>query len=180
MIKAIFAMNSNRVIGRDNTIPWHCPEDLKMFWEKTQNSILIMGRLTWDSLPKKPLNGRHSVVVTRNQEEFAKNNMFRLDETTAISVAPNIELALNFSIDRLKKDSRKDIFVIGGANIFEQMLNNNLIDTVYLTVMHDNFEEDGVKLPVFENKFNWTSCEKLNNVKNENITVSVYNKRLID
>lgn len=64
MLTLIVARARNGAIGRDNTIPWHAPEDLAFFQRETLGGALIMGRNTWDSLPKKPLPRRMNVVVT--------------------------------------------------------------------------------------------------------------------
>ena len=68
MIGLIWAQAANRVIGRDNGIPWHIPEDLKHFREVTAGSTVVMGRRTWESLPPRfrPLPGRRNVVLTRS------------------------------------------------------------------------------------------------------------------
>ena len=69
MIGLIWAQSANGVIGRDGTLPWHLPEDLKLFRSLTTGATVLMGRRTWESLPPRfrPLPGRRNVVLTRQQ-----------------------------------------------------------------------------------------------------------------
>ena len=64
MISLVVARARNGAIGRENTIPWHAPEDLKFFQRETLGGVIIMGRNTWDSLPFKPLKNRVNLVVS--------------------------------------------------------------------------------------------------------------------
>ncbi|KAF1047976.1 dihydrofolate reductase [Xylophilus sp.] len=107
-VHLILARAANGVIGRDNTIPWHLPEDLRRFRRLTQGSPVVMGRRTWDSLPPKfrPLPGRHNVVVTRQagwQAEGA-TRASGLDDALA-------QLA-----------GSDDVWIIGGAQIYAEAL----------------------------------------------------------
>ncbi|MCV7228832.1 dihydrofolate reductase [Mycolicibacterium komossense] len=72
-LSLIWAQSSSGVIGRDNTIPWRLPEDMARFKDFTMGHTVIMGRLTWESLPAKfrPLPGRRNVVVTRQADYMA-------------------------------------------------------------------------------------------------------------
>lgn len=66
MISLVVARARGGAIGRDNTIPWHSPQDLRMFQRETLGSAVIMGRRTWESLPAKPLKNRLNIVVSRD------------------------------------------------------------------------------------------------------------------
>lgn len=106
MIGLIWAEAADRVIGMDGAIPWHLPEDLLRFKELTMGSTVVMGRVTWESLPDKfrPLPGRRNIVVTRQPSYDAPG------AETAGSLDAALELAGN------------DVWVIGGASIYEQAL----------------------------------------------------------
>ena len=69
-INLIFARAANGVIGKDNAMPWHLPEDLAHFKRQTQGCPVVMGRKTWDSLPPRfrPLPGRSNIVITRQND----------------------------------------------------------------------------------------------------------------
>ncbi len=105
-INLIFARAANGVIGKDNSMPWHLPEDLAHFKRLTQGSPVIMGRKTWDSLPPRfrPLPGRSNIVITR-QVEWQAAGAVR---------AGSLSEALILSGDVA------EVWVIGGAEIYRQ------------------------------------------------------------
>ena len=81
MLSLIVARARNGAIGKDNEIPWHLPEDLKLFQRETLGGAIIMGRNTWESLPVKPLGRRLNCVVSRNSD---LTEMVRTDVNTAV------------------------------------------------------------------------------------------------
>ncbi|GLB57871.1 dihydrofolate reductase [Cytobacillus sp. NCCP-133] len=124
MISLMWAMDENRVIGKDNKLPWHLPEDLKFFKRTTMGHPIAMGRKTWDSIGR-PLPGRENIVITRNKS-------FSCDGCTILN-----------SIEELRKysgDKEEEIFIIGGAEIFKAILPS--ADRLYLTMIYDQFEGD--------------------------------------
>lgn len=125
MISIIAAMSRNRVIGKDNKIPWHLPEDLKRFKSLTKSNPVIMGRKTYESLGKA-LPGRLNIVVT-------KNRMFNPRDAL---VATNLEDAINTATCH----TENEIFIIGGGEIYCQAL--DLADRIYLTIIDQDFTGD--------------------------------------
>lgn len=105
MITLIVARAVNGAIGRDGTIPWQVPEDLKSFQRETLGGALIMGRNTWESLPVKPLSKRLNIVVSSNVDAA---------EIVVSSVAKGIQLASEKGYDR--------VYGIGGAQIYLEMM----------------------------------------------------------
>lgn len=105
MITLIAARARNGAIGRDNTIPWHAPEDLKFFLRETSGAALVMGRRTWDSLPVKPLKGRLNLIVSSQPVA---------GETVVPSVAAAIAEA--------EAQGHRRIYGMGGARIYAEML----------------------------------------------------------
>jgi len=105
-INLIFARAANGVIGKDNTMPWHLPEDLAHFKRLTQGSSVVMGRKTWDSLPPRfrPLPGRSNIVVTRQSDWQAEGALRAASLPEALSLCGDAP----------------DIWVIGGAEIYRQ------------------------------------------------------------
>jgi dihydrofolate reductase len=105
-INLIFARAANGVIGKDNTMPWHLPEDLAHFKLLTQGSPVVMGRKTWDSLPPRfrPLPGRSNIVVTRQSDWQAESALRAASLPEALSLCGDAP----------------DIWVIGGAEIYRQ------------------------------------------------------------
>lgn len=103
----IVAMSKNCVIGHNNQIPWHIPEDLKMFKDITNNSIIVMGRKTFDSLPNGPLRNRHHIVITRNPTFYTDS-----DQVTYCSPADADHII------KQKRSIDQKVFIIGGAEIY--------------------------------------------------------------
>ena len=138
----IFARAANGIIGRDNTLPWHLPEDLAHFKRTTLGCPVIMGRKTWDSLPPKfrPLPGRANIVVTR-QPDWQAAGAQRAD-----SLAEACRLC--------PPDS--DAWVIGGAQIYAQAL--PLADTAVVTEIDTAFEGDALA-PAFGPEWQETTRE---------------------
>lgn len=139
-INLIVAIDERNGIGKNNLLPWHLPADLKHFKTITTGHPIIMGRKTFDSIGKA-LPNRRNIVISRQSG----------------LVIPGAELcsSLNDAIELCKDE--KDVFVIGGAQIFEQAL--PLANVLYLTIIHQDFDAD-VFFPVI-NMNEWTEQEKI-------------------
>jgi dihydrofolate reductase len=114
-IALVVAVARNGVIGRDGRLPWRVPGELKRFKELTMGKPVIMGRKTWESLPNKPLPGRHNIVVTRQADYKAPG----------ADVAGSVAEALEVTGDA------PEICIIGGAEIYERSL--PLASRIYLS-----------------------------------------------
>ncbi|MFE5430946.1 dihydrofolate reductase [Peribacillus simplex] len=135
MISLIVAMDQNRVIGKNNELPWHLPADLQYFKKVTMGHPIIMGRKTFESIGRV-LPGRENVIVTRNQEFKAEGCV----------VLHDIEQIKTFA------DSRdEEVFVIGGAEIFKEIL--PVTDRLYITEIHETFEGDTFFPVIDENQW---------------------------
>ncbi|MBI4137082.1 dihydrofolate reductase [Candidatus Roizmanbacteria bacterium] len=133
-ISLIAAIDRNRGLGKDNKIPWHIPEDLKHFKEITMGHPVIMGRKTFESIGK-PLPGRVTIVVTRNPNyACGVRTVHSLDD--AISYATSLD--------------QKEIFIIGGAEIFKQSIHR--AHKLYLTIIDAAYEVD-TYFPAYEETF---------------------------
>ena len=124
IVSLLVAMSENRVIGRDNTLPWRLPADLKHFKALTTGRTIIMGRRTWESLPRRPLPRRRNVVITRNLDFEAPG---------AVAVH-SLKAALR------EGAGDEEIFVIGGEQVFREAL--PFADRLYLTLVHASVEGD--------------------------------------
>lgn len=120
----IAAMSENRVIGKDNDLPWHLPKDLKHFKGLTKGHHIIMGRRTFESMGNKPLPHRTNIIVTR-QKDF---------RAPGCIVVHNLEDAIR----KAENDSRP--FIVGGGKIYQQAL--AYADSIELTVVHASLEGD--------------------------------------
>jgi dihydrofolate reductase len=135
MLSLIVAMTEERVIGRNGQLPWHLSEDLKRFKRVTMGHPIVMGRKTFESIGK-PLPGRKNIVVSQTAG-------FRPDGVEVVSSLKN-------ALDRVGPSN--DLFVIGGARMFEEAL--PLAGRIYLTLIHRNFPGDVFFPPVNWNN-NW-------------------------
>ena len=127
-LSLIVAAADNNVIGIENKMPWHIPEDFKHFKSITMGKPCIMGRKTFESIVAqlgKPLPGRTSIVVSRNG----------FDHEGAVTTN-----SIEEAIEKAKTENAEEIMVIGGAQIYEQSL--HLADRLYLTRVHQSPEGD--------------------------------------
>lgn len=125
-INLIYARAANGVIGKDNAMPWHLPEDLAHFKRLTQGWPVIMGRKTWDSLPPRfrPLPGRTNVVITRQTDWHA----------AGAQAAASLEGALALC------QQSDEVWIIGGAQIYAQA--EPLAERIEVTEIDQDFEGD--------------------------------------
>lgn len=131
MIKLIVAKAKNDVIGKDNDLIWHLPADMRFFTQSTKGHVVIMGRRNWDSIPLKyrPLFGRINAVVTRNLD------FSHPDCTTFNSVEDSIAYYQ-------KNNPELDIYIIGGGQIYDYSIKNNLVDEMLITFIDHSYEGD--------------------------------------
>jgi dihydrofolate reductase len=121
-IVLVVAIAQNGVIGNNGLIPWHISDDMKRFKALTLGHTVVMGRKTWDSLPRKPLPGRINVVVTRQKDWQAEG-----------AVVAN-------SLGQATAGTSGTVMVIGGAEIYERAL--PLASRIELTEIHKDFDGD--------------------------------------
>ncbi|MES3039019.1 MAG: dihydrofolate reductase [Bdellovibrionota bacterium] len=137
ILSQIVAVSKNGVIGKNNTLPWHLPEDLKFFREKTKGKILIMGRKTFESLPH-PLKGRYHMVVSRSAPQRPV--------TTTAETPVEFFTSFEAAVAKAKKISvpsgtwPEEVFVAGGTELFRMSF--PIIDRIYLTKIHHDVDGD--------------------------------------
>jgi dihydrofolate reductase len=124
MISIIVAIAENMAIGKNNDLLWHIPADLKRFKQITSGHPVIMGKRTWESLPRRPLPNRRNIVITDVAGE----------KIEGCEMAYSIEEAIGMcSVD-------DENFIIGGASVYRQFLPH--ADRLYLTLVHKPFDAD--------------------------------------
>jgi len=127
MISIIVAKSVNNVIGIQNKIPWNLSEDLKRFKSITSNHTVIMGRKTYESIGK-PLPNRLNIIITKNnKKKFTEDNIIVVD---------SLSKAL------LKSPSDKEIFIIGGGQIYSEAINRNIPDQLIITEVLQTYDGD--------------------------------------
>ncbi len=128
-LSLIAAMAQNGVIGRNNQLPWHLPADLKHFKALTWGKPVLMGRRTFESIGK-PLPGRTTIVVTRDQDFTA----------TGVEKAHSVSAALALATDSAVAQQCQEIMLAGGASLYQAML--PLSDRMYITQLHTDIAGD--------------------------------------
>lgn len=152
-------MAANRVIGKDNQIPWHLPEDLKQFQETTMGYPLIMGRKTFESIGR-PLPGRRTIIITRNKDYPEKG----------VTVAGNLEQALELCRGNDK------VFIAGGGEIFRQAL--PIADTIILTTLDREVEGDVFFPEIPPGKFAQTEKKIMKNSEDDEMfSIKVFKRK---
>ena len=145
MISAIVAVDENFGIGFNGDLLEHIPEDLKHFKELTSGHNVVMGRKTWDSLPKKPLPNRHNLVITKDPSIYELTN-----EVWFYTIRQSEVLML--------KNKNVSYFIIGGGQIYEKLL--PICDKVYLTKIMVSHENVDTYFPNIELMDNWKCVEQ--------------------
>ena len=147
MITMIAAAGENNEMGKDNDLLWHLPDDFKRFKKITSHHFIIMGRKTFESFPK-PLPNRTHIVITQNRD-YGKEGAV---------VVYSLEEALE------KSASTKDVFIIGGGEIFEMGL--KVADKIELTRIHGSFKDADTFFPEFS-KDEWKLVSEEEHGKDE-------------
>ena len=128
IVSLIAALTQNKVIGKNNDLPWHLPDDMKYFMQTTKAHHVIMGRKNYDSIPEKfkPLPNRTNIVVTRQENFQAKDCIVVHSLEDAIAIA--------------ERNDEKEVFLIGGAEIYKQGL--PFTNRMYLTEIKTTLDGD--------------------------------------
>ncbi len=148
-VTIIAAAGENDSLGKDNKLVWDLPHDLKRFKRLTLNHCVIMGRKTFESMPKA-LPNRTNIIITKNKQYEAKEAV----------VCHSLEEAL--ALDVVKNDNKP--FIIGGGEIYKQSL--VFTDCIELTRIHEQFEADAFFPKIEERK--WKLIEEEHHIKNAN------------
>lgn len=128
MIRSIIvARADNHVIGKDNSLIWHMPHDLRFFKETTSGHYVLMGRKSYEAVGK-PLPNRLNIIITRNSDYQAENCL----------VLHSLQEALELA----KQQKQQEVFILGGGEIYKQALSQGWVDRIYLTEIKDTFEGD--------------------------------------
>ncbi len=120
-IQLIWAQDKYGGIGKKGKLPWHVSNDLKNFKKITKNNTIIMGRLTWESLPFKPLPNRRNIVLSKN----------KISETESYN-------NINQCFDKLKSDNVETVFIIGGSSVYKEFF--ELANDLHITLIDQQIE----------------------------------------
>lgn len=146
-ISLIVAIAENNVIGKNNDLIWHLPDDLKHFKSNTKGHTIIMGRKTFESIGSKPLPKRENIVISRSPQSPVEGVVF----TTSLKEA-------------LKLSTDREPFIVGGAEIYRQSM--DIVDVMEITRVHESFEGDTF-FPEIDREV-WTLEKEETHAKDEN------------
>ena len=146
-INIIVAHDMNRCIGKNNEIPWKIKGEQKQFKELTTGNIVIMGRKTYESIGKT-LPNRVNIVLSRNMK--SNEDFYTFD---------SIEKAIEWSKENYPQ---KEIFIIGGASVYDKALKDDIVDKLYMTKIKQTVEDADAFFPEIDYKRKWsiTSVER--------------------
>ena len=127
IVNGIIAIDSNDLIGVNNEMPWHSSKDFKYFKSMTLGCPIIMGRKTFDSIGRKALPKRKNIIISRSETAQYEENIF---------VVQSIEAAIELA----KEEGTEKCFIIGGNQIIDYSIKNNLINNMYITMVDTEIE----------------------------------------
>ena len=163
MVKLIVAVDKNGAIGKNNDLLYTISEDLKNFKELTTGNTIIMGRKTWESLPIRPLPNRKNIVITRSNMEFDK--AYKLSDFEQLK-------------EYIKDNKDEDIYIMGGASIYNQVLEQDLIDEAHITHVDDIVEDADAFVSLEYIKSNFSKSSKIKTFKQDKLSADyiIYKK----
>jgi len=129
-LSMIVARARNGVIGKNGGLPWKLSDDLALFKQTTDGKPIIMGRHTWESLPKKPLPGRQNIIITRDWEYAAEG----------ARVYSNLNAAINSAKAIAARNGEQEVFIIGGQSLYERAL--PMTDILYISEVDAEVDGD--------------------------------------
>lgn len=162
MIAAIVAVDNNYGIGYNGELLERIPEDLKRFKQLTDDSTVVMGRKTWESLPKKPLSNRFNIIVTSEEVE---DNDIDIKHSSMEEVKAFLELDLGIPV-----------FIIGGGMVYRELL--PYCQEVYLTKILKNYENVDTYFPNLDEMEEWDQidCSEVYDYNGVNYQYQLYRR----
>jgi dihydrofolate reductase len=151
IISLIVAASDNQVIGKNNQLLWHLPDDMRYFKNMTWGMPVVMGRRTFESIGNKPLPGRFNIIISRNGTAHSASEH--------LQGASSLEEALKLA----RKTECRECFIVGGGQIYEASM--PISDRIYMTRVHATFEGDTF-FPDFDEK-EWKLVRKNEGARDE-------------
>lgn len=158
MASIIVAFDENYLIGRgDGRLPWHISDDLKLFKNRTLNHPIICGRKTWESLPIRPLPGRLNIVVSTTLAHMGYRKQCENGWKDGVVLVDNIDDAI-WAIARYPEYQDKEVFIIGGGQLYETALDAGVVDKLYVSRIRGT-HEGNIFFPELGKEWKWTLIE---------------------
>lgn len=158
----VVAFDEDFVIGKDNSIPWHIPEDLANFKKLTTGQVCVMGRNTWESLPQKfrPLPNRKNIVISTKywlDPDIFMQSLGECENNFDVFSVGDLDGALNICLNLFPE---KEIFIIGGSQLYKDALSSSIIKKMVVTHVKGKHEGD-VRFPNIDwSRWNANSLQK--------------------
>jgi len=152
-ISLIVAISENGVIGNQNVLPWHLPEELRYFKKITLNKPIIMGRKTFESMGSKPLPKRRNIILTHSDMQV-----------------PNCWVVRSVQEALVAAGHCEEVIVIGGAKVYTRFL--PLVSRIYLTIVHQQCVGD-----TYFPEVNWEQWEKVLEQEMNGFTTKIFDRR---
>lgn len=160
-ISIIVGIGKNNEIGKNNSLLWHMPNDLKHFKEITSGKTIIMGRKTFESIGR-PLPNRRNIIITRDAN-YSKN--LPLEQKEQIEITHSLEQALEkANLGAQLPSETNEVFIIGGAEIYKQAI--SLADKLYITEIHNSDKDADVFFPIIDKNI-WQETKRDSFIKDE-------------
>lgn len=158
-ISLVVACGLKNEIGVNNDLLWHLPADMAYFKEITMNHHVLMGRITYESIPQKfrPLVGRENIVITNNPDTIIDN----------VHCFNSIEAGIEYA----KSKDEKELFIIGGAKIYQQTF--HIAERIYLTKVNEMFPQADAFFPPFTTH-EWTLSKSRLQIKSDKNNFDLY------
>ena len=169
MISLIVAMGKNGEIGKDNKMLWYIPEELKLFKNTTMNNRVVMGRKTWESLGFKPLPGRETIIVSRTLEPKKFDGKYCIVN----SIKDVLDLDRNL---KNNDDLFKTTFIIGGGQLYNEALDLDIVEELYMTTVDGEYPDSNVYFPIDKIDFNKWELSHEKRFK-EGFTFRIYRRK---
>lgn len=151
MVNIIVAITENNAIGKDNKLLFRLKKDLQNFKEVTTGQIVVMGRKTFESIGK-PLPNRVNAVITSNK----------------VIEGVKVYSSLTNAIEKLKMEfPEKEIFIIGGGQVYKEALNNDLVDTLYITKIKKEVLDADTYFPEIDYRKKWRITDVKRYIEND-------------
>ena len=168
-ISIIAAMTKNRIIGDGNKMPWHISEELQHFKKVTMGKAMIMGRATFDSIGRRTLPGRKTIILSKSIKVEQQDCVVVDSIDNALQEAENFAIEMQGKEEFSEKNINKEVMIVGGANIYKQFL--AIANKMYLSIIHNNYRGD-VFFPKYEKSLWQTIAEE----EHSEFTVNILEK----
>ena len=172
-----FVPGKGYAIGKNGELPWHHKADMKWFKETTMDHVVIMGRKTFESMGSRPLTNRTNIVISSSLYNSDKDDLqLEVDKTTGAEYyyAPSLEKAVEYA----QNIATDDIFIIGGASVYKQALDLDIVDNIYMDFLSEKVENADTFFPAVEELDGWECQGPPIEIEKGKACASIFRKKM--